>query len=268
MFETLVVERHGPVGWLIFDRPDRANAMDATMLTELERAWRELDADPAVRVIVNTGNGDAFQTGLDVVQLSEDRAALREQARRTKRAELRLTSWHNRVWKPVIAAVNGVCAGGGLHFVADADIVIAASSASFTDPHVSVGQATVYETIGLLHKMPAEAVLRMAFTGRHERLGAARAYELGMLSQVVDPPERLRDAAQELGETIARNSPAAMAATKRALWQAFELGLTDACRAGTRELVGMWGHPDQAEGPLAFAERRDARWQDPAPEES
>ena len=59
-----------------------------------------------------------------------------------------------------------------------------------------------------------------------------------------------------------------MAATKRALWQAFELGLTDACRAGTRELVGMWGHADQSEGPRAFSERRDARWLDPAPEES
>jgi len=92
-------------------------------------------------------------------------------------------------------------------------------------------------------------------------MSAARAYELGMISEVVDPPERLRDAAQELAEKIARNSPAAMAATKRALWGALELGLTDACRAGANELVSMWGHPDQEEGPRAFAEKRDARWQ-------
>jgi enoyl-CoA hydratase/carnithine racemase len=110
--------------------------------------------------------------------------------------------------------------------------------------------------------MPAEAVMRMAFVGRYERMSAARAYELGMISQVVDPPEKLRDAAQELGEKIAKNSPAAMAATKRALWGALELGLTDACRAGAAELVGMWGHPDQAEGPAAFAEKRAPRWQD------
>ena len=70
--------------------------MNATMLAELERAWSELDADPDVRVIVNTGNGTAFQTGLDVVELSRDPDALREQSRRTKRAELRLTAWHNR----------------------------------------------------------------------------------------------------------------------------------------------------------------------------
>jgi enoyl-CoA hydratase len=92
-------------------------------------------------------------------------------------------------------------------------------------------------------------------------MGAQRAYELGMISEVIDPPERLREAAQELAEKIAKNSPAAMAATKRALWGALEHGLTDACRAGAGELTGMWGHPDQAEGPAAFAEKREPEWQ-------
>jgi len=159
-YETLRVERRGAVGWLVFDRPKAANAMDATMLAELERAWLELDADPEVRVIVNTGAGSAFQTGLDVLQLNRDKDALREQSRRTRDAELRFTAWHNGVWKPVIAAVNGVCAGGGLHFVADADIVIAASDAQFLDPHVSVGQVTAIEAIGLVRKVPFEAVMR------------------------------------------------------------------------------------------------------------
>lgn len=222
-YETLVVERCGPVGWLIFDRPDRGNAMDATMLAELEHAWLELDRDPDVRVIVNTGNGDAFQTGLDVAQLSRDPEALREQSRRTKHAELRLTAWHNQVRKPVIAAVNGVCAGGGLHFVADADVVIVAVGATFLDPHVSVGQVSAYETIALLYEMPAEPVLRMALIGRHERMTAARAYRLGLCSQVVDPPERLRDEAQALAEVIARQPPEHLAAVKRALWDAFEM---------------------------------------------
>jgi len=259
-YETLLVERDGPVGWLIFDRPDAANAMDARMLDELELAWTELADDPAVRVIVNTGAGRAFQTGVDVVQLSRNPEAMRAQSRRTRNAELRLTAWHNHVWKPVIAAVNGVCAGGGLHFVADADIVIAASDATFLDPHVSVGQVTAYEAIGLVRKMPVEAVMRMALVGRHERMSAQRALELGMVSQVVDPPERLRDEAQALAEKIARNSPAAMAATKRALWGALEVGLTDACKAGAAELVSMWGHPDQTEGPLAFTEKREPDW--------
>src|SRR5258707_14235159 len=94
-YETLLVERNGPVGWLVFNRPAAANAMNARMMHELERAWLELDRDPDVRVIVNTGAGTAFQTGLDVAQLSRDPDALREQSRRTKRFELRFTSVHN-----------------------------------------------------------------------------------------------------------------------------------------------------------------------------
>jgi enoyl-CoA hydratase/carnithine racemase len=221
-YATLAVERIGPVGWLVFKRPESGNAMDAVMMAELERAWLELDADPDVRVIVNTGEGRAFQTGLDMAQLAHDPEALREQSRRTKRFELRFTSWHNDVAKPVIAAVNGVCAGGGLHFVADADVVIAAADATFVDPHVSVGQATVYETIALAKKSAAEAVFRMAFAGRHERIGAQRAYELGICSQVVDPPAGLRAAAQDLGETIARNDADVLAHTKRVLWSVLE----------------------------------------------
>jgi len=258
--DGLSIERHGSVGWLIFDRPEAGNAMDAAMLDALPQAWRELDDDPGVRVIVNTGNGRHFQTGLDVVQLARDPEALREQSRRTKRAELLISAWHNQVATPVVAAVNGSCAGGGLHFVADADIVIAASDASFLDPHVSIGQVPAFEVIALARKVPFESVMRMALVGRHERLSAQRAYELGMVSEVVDPPERLRESAQDLAEKIARNSPAAMAASKRALWRALELGLTDACRAGALDLVSMWGHPDQTEGPIAFAERREAAW--------
>jgi enoyl-CoA hydratase/carnithine racemase len=260
-YSSLLVERQGPVGWLVFNRPDAGNAMDARMLDELEEAWHELDADPEVRVIVNTGAGRSFQTGLDVVQLARDPGALRKQSGRTRRAELRMTAWHNGVWKPVIAAVNGVCAGGGLHFVADADVVLAASDAQFLDPHVSVGQVTAYEAIGLTRKIPFEAVMRMALVGRHERINAERALALGLVSQVVDPPEALRDEAQALAEKIAQNSPAAMAATKRALWGALEAGLTDACKAGAKELVSMWGHPDQEEGPRAFAEKRAPVWE-------
>ncbi len=259
-FETLKVERHGPVGWLINNRPDQLNAMNAKMRDEFALAWEELDRDPEVRVIVHTGEGRAFQTGVDVREIAGDGVGMERYRESLEDFDLHFTAWHQQVWKPVITAVNGICAGGGFHWVADADIVIAASDAQFFDPHVSVGQVVAIEAIGLLRKMPAEAVMRMAFVGRYERMPASRAYELGMISQIVDPPADLREAAQELAETIAKNSPAAMAATKRALWGAFELGLTDACRAGAAELVSMWGHPDQTEGPLAFAEKREPQW--------
>lgn len=134
--------------------------------------------------------------------------------RRTRDAQLKISSWHCDVWKPVIAAVNGVCAGGGLHLVADADIVIASESASFVDPHVSVGQAVAYEAITLLRKSPMEAILRMALSGRNERISAQRAYELGIISQVV-PGDDLRTAATALATAVAANSPWRCASPRR-----------------------------------------------------
>ncbi len=260
-YEHLIVERHGPVGWLINNRPDALNAMNALMRDEFADAWLELDRDPAVRVIVHTGEGRAFQTGVDVSEIASDGVGMERYRQSVEDWDLHFTAWHQHVWKPVITAVNGICCGGGFHWIADADIVIAASDAQFFDPHVSIGQVVAIEAVGLIRKVPVEAVMRMALVGRYERMSAERAHELGMISQIVDPPELLRDAAQELAEKIARNSPTAMAATKRALWGALEHGLTDACRVGAAELVSMWGHPDQAEGPLAFAEKREPRWQ-------
>lgn len=260
MYQTIKVERHGHVGWLINNRPDALNAMNNAMRDELAAAWVELDRDPSVRVIVHTGEGRAFQTGVDLREVATDGQGMQRYRDDMLSFDLHFTAWHQQVAKPVIAAVNGICAGGGLHFVADADIVIAAADATFFDPHVSVGQVTAIEMIGLAKKIPFEAVMRMALVGAHERMSAQRAYELGMISQVVDPPDKLREAAQELAERIARNSPAAMAATKKALWAALELGLTDACKVGAQHLVGLWGHPDQSEGPRAFVEKREPRW--------
>ena len=260
-YDTLIVERRGPVGWLVNNRPDRLNAMNAHMRDEFALAWRELDADPDVRVIVHTGEGRAFQTGVDVAEIASDGVGMERYRQAVIDNDQHFTAWQQQVWKPVITAVNGICAGGGFHWVAEADIVIAASDAEFFDPHVSVGQVVAMEAIGLARRIPFEAVMRMAFLGRYERVSAERAYQLGMISQIVDPPERLRDEAQALAETIARNSPAAMRATKRALWAALETGLTDACKVGATELVSMWGHPDQEEGPRAFAEKREPVWQ-------
>jgi enoyl-CoA hydratase len=220
---SLRVERHRGVGWLIFNRPDAGNAMDAEMMNQLPVIWREFDVDPKVRVIVVTGVGTSFQTGLDLRQLSGDPDALREMSRRTKRADLQLTGWHCGVSKPIVTAVNGVCAGGGLHFLADSDVAIAATTATFLDPHVSVGQVSAFESIGLARRSSFSAVARMAFTGAHERITAARAYQLGWVSAVVEP-DQLRGAAQELAERIAANDPATLAMTKRALWDTLEAG--------------------------------------------
>ncbi|MBX7453930.1 enoyl-CoA hydratase/isomerase family protein [Mycolicibacterium sp. 3033] len=259
-YERLEVSRSSAVAWLVLNRPESGNAFDVAMLDELERAWAELDADPEVRVIVTAANGKAFCTGMDVVQVARDKAAMRVHSRRTRDAELRISSWHCGVWKPVIAAVNGVCAGGGLHLVADADIVIASEAASFVDPHVSVGQAVAYEAITLIRKSPMEAILRMALMGREERMTAQRARQLGIVSQVV-PADQLRVTASSLASAIATNSPTAMRATKRALWRALEVGRTTAYGEASDAIDAMADHPDVAEGARALRERRAPVWQ-------
>ncbi len=223
----LIVERRGPVGWIIFDRPETGNAMNAAMLSRLPEAWRELDGDPGVGAIVVTGNGTAFQTGLDMAALARDPGSLRETTRQTREARLELTGWHLGVATPVITAVNGVCAGGGLHFVVDADIVIASAEATFLDPHVSVGQASAWEAIGLTARIPATVAARLVLAGRHERLTAPRALQLGLVSELAGPG-RLAGRAQELGETIAAADRGQQRALKLALWAAKELSRTAA----------------------------------------
>ncbi len=221
--ESLLIQRDGMLGWLIFNRPQAGNAMDASMMAALPEAWRELNADNSIRVIVVTGAGRAFQTGLDMVQLARDPAALREMSRRTKRADLQLTGWHCGVTKPVVTAVNGVCAGGGLHFVVDSDVVIASSDAAFLDPHVSVGQASAFETIGLARRAAFGPVARMALIGAHERVDARRAHRLGWVSEVVDPPERLTEVAADIARRIAESADAVtLAALKKQLWASLE----------------------------------------------
>ena len=236
-YRHLIIERYGPVGWLINNRPDVRNAMNNAMRDEFAQAWTELNEDPSVRVIVHTGEGRDFQTGVDVGELATDGMGMERYRQSMEDFDVHFTSWHQDVWKPVITAVNGICCGGGFHWVADADIVIAASDAQFFDPHVSVGQVVAIEAIGLMKKMPVEAVMRMAFMGRYERMDAERALELGMISEIVDPPERLRERAQELGETIAKNSPAAMAATNNVEWGAIQQRRNEACKAGAQHLV-------------------------------
>ncbi|KUI44832.1 enoyl-CoA hydratase [Mycobacterium sp. GA-1199] len=266
-YERLTVDTSDGIGWLVLNRPEAGNAFDALMLDELEAAWAQLDADPDVHVIVNVANGKAFCTGMDVVQVARDKQAMRRHSRRTRDAELKISSWHCGVWKPVIAAVNGVCAGGGLHLVADADIVIAAEEATFVDPHVSVGQAVAYEAITLLRKSPMEAITRMTLSGKGERISAQRAYELGIVSQVVAAGE-LRAAAAELAAAVASNSPTAMRATKKALWHSLEVGLSEAKAAATEEIWRLRNHPDHAEGVRAWREKRPADWQPLEPVEA
>jgi enoyl-CoA hydratase/carnithine racemase len=260
-YETLIVERRGHVGWLIFNRPEVLNAFNLLMAQELAQAWKELDADDDVRVIVNTGRGRAFQTGVDVREVS-DSGGMGNRNAGVQQPEGGITARTNEVWKPVICAVNGLCVGAGLHFVVDADIVVASRAAVFMDAHVSVGQVSALEPIGLIGRIPFEAILRMVLMGRHERFGPERAYELGMISQIFDE-ETFDNHVQALAETVARNSPSTMMLSKKAIWYGLERGRKQALEYGSEAVKDLFDHPDNVEGARAFAERREPMWAPP-----
>ncbi|GAA2313089.1 enoyl-CoA hydratase/isomerase family protein [Streptomyces violaceusniger] len=246
--DELLVERDGHVVVLTVNRPGRLNAFSRSVRGKLTELWPRLDADPEVRAVVVTAAGDrAFSSGGDVSELDGPEDYPRYTARQAG------------VFTPTITAVNGMCASAGLHFVADADIVICSENATFFDTHVHVGQVSALEPIGLARRIPLGEVLRMVALGKAHRIDARRALELGLVSEVV-PRERLRERAVELGHIIAKASPAAVQASLRAVWESLDRGLDDGLKHGYQILQAHLDHPDAAEGPAAFMEKREPDW--------
>ncbi len=259
-FETLLYHVRDGVAEITLNRPERLNAFNTAMALELRRAWTEVKRDPAVVCAIVTGAGErAFCTGMDVAEMASGDTEGRANEDFDESPFLKLTAIHNRCWKPVITAVNGIASGGGLHFVADGDLILASETATFFDTHVKVGLVAGLEPVGLARRIPLEAVLRMALLGGSERLGARQAAELGLVGEVL-PPERLMPRARELAGKIAQHSPAALARTKQAIWESLDVGLHEGL-ARAWAIIGEHGdHPDMKEGALAFMEKRKPRW--------
>lgn len=256
--ENLRYERHGHVAVVTLDRPERGNAVTAQMHAGLRAVWRDVGSDPEIRVAVVTGAGDRhFCTGADVEALAERGTVSAGSGPLAE--ELFYTARNNRVWKPVICAVNGLTAAAGLHFVVDADIVVASRTAAFTDTHVNVGMIGAVENIGLLQRLPLGAALRLTLVGRAYRMPAQRAYELGLVDELAEP-QGLSALAMDLAKSIAGNSPAAVSLSQQAIWGALELPYADALERGWEMVKAHRGHPDAVEGLRAFAEKRTPRW--------
>ena len=257
-------EKHDGVARITLGRPARGNALTPAMQPIVRAIWSDVRDDPAVRVAVVTAAGEKhFCTGFDVG--SDEGGDETVFADRPLADAVHWSPYQNRVWKPVLCAVNGLCVGGGLHFVVDADIVLASENAAFMDTHVNVGMVGALENIGLAKRLPLGAALRMTLLGRHYRMPARRAYELGLVDELVATPHDLAGAVDTMLEAILRNSPQAMARSKQAVWGSLERGYTDALEHGWSLLRGHWKHPDFAEGSRAFVEKREPRW-NPDPE--
>ncbi|BBY76731.1 enoyl-CoA hydratase [Mycolicibacterium parafortuitum] len=243
------VDEH--VATITINRPERLNATDDLTRTELGWAWGQVRDDPDVRVAIITGAGDrAFSAGQDI-------KATASGGIRNKVPGSRL---HHGVWKPVICALNGMVVGGGLHQVADADLIIAADHAELIDTHLAVGNVFALEPAVLLRRMPLSMVMQLALMAKDGRISAQRAYDIGLVNEVV-PGERLQQRTREIALSIAALSPATTQTSVKAMWTSLDVGLHAANDVAYRYVLQhQMTHPDYREGMVAFAEKREPRW--------
>ncbi|GIW40508.1 MAG: enoyl-CoA hydratase [Candidatus Binatia bacterium] len=263
-FETLLYEERNGVAWVTLNRPHVHNAFNARMQRELHDLWRALRERDEVRVVVLTGAGDkAFCTGIDRTETMGGEGTREVGSRSTPfmfddpGANIGPKSCD--LWKPVIAAVNGMACGGAFYMLGEVEFIIAAEHATFFDPHVTYGMTAAFEPIHMLQKMPFHEIMRISLLGNYERMSARRAYEIGLVSEVV-PLEKLREAAQWAAEVIASQPPLAVQGTVRALWMGRELPRSQAL-AMAYALVGLGTDRESLrQGQEAFASGRRPKW--------
>ena len=262
-FETIDYEVDARVATITFDRPDQLNALSPAMIGELRQAYAAAEADDAVWLLLVTGKGRAFCAGADVTDIPDDGRVVYDEPYLSTYAQWEApqegTPPFRAMTKPVLAAINGLCCGAGLDWVTTGDIVIASDRAEFFDPHVSIGLVSGRESVRLARALPTHIAMRMALMGRHERMSAQRAYELGLVSEVVEH-DRLLERARELADIVNRNAPLAVRGTRLAIRRGLDLPLLEAevMAEAFRERVVRTD--DAKEGPRAFLEKRDPVW--------
>ncbi len=265
-FDTLLYEESDGVAWVTLNRPERLNSFNARMQEELHALWRSLRDREEVRCVVLTGAGDkAFCTGIDRDEVMGP----------SRPATVRVGTASSPfmfddpasyigpktcdLWKPVIAAVNGMACGGAFYLLGEVEFIIAAEHATFFDPHVTYGMAAVFEPMHMLQKMPFHEIMRLSLLGNHERMSARRAYEIGLVSEVV-PLADLRSAAAWAARAIAEAPTRAVQATVRALWTARELSRSQALAMGFA-FIGLGTDRAAIEaGQAAFRSGRRIQW--------
>ena len=220
-YRTVEFEVGDHVATITLDRPERMNSFDRSMCEELRHIWGVVRDTDDVHVAVLRANGDrAFCTGLDVkagVWWRDDNIWNHVDP------GVLIGPRSNHVWKPVVCAVQGMCAGGGQYLVNECDIVIASEDATFFDPHANGSIVSAVEPIGMLHRgVPLGEVLRWALMGSDERITAATARQIGLVTEVV-PTAELRDRAADIAAQIARRDPIAIQGSVRAIWEATEM---------------------------------------------
>ena len=244
-FETLLYEEADGVAWVTLNRPEVLNAFNLQMQQELKSLWRGLRTNDDVHCVVLTGAGDrAFCVGIDRQETMGDWDDADDVGSRSATTgETSDSPWHfddpgenigpksNDLWKPVVAAVNGMACGGAFYILGEVEFIVAAEHATFFDPHVTFGMTACFESMHMLQKMPFHEIMRVALLGSSERMSAERAHQIGLVSEVV-PLDGLREAAGWAAGEIAASPPIAIQGTVRALWTARELSRMQALDMG------------------------------------
>jgi enoyl-CoA hydratase/carnithine racemase len=206
------------VATITLDRPEVLNAFDRQMCEEMRDAWAAVKDDPDVHAVVLRAAGDrAFSVGLDI---NKPFGQPDDVWNHVDPGELLSPKWQ-KVWKPVVCAVHGMCTAGAFYFVNESDVVICSDDATFFDSHVTGGMVSALEPVGLMRRVGLGETLRMALLGNDERVSATTALRIGLVTEVVTRPA-LWARAHELAALIASKPTSATQGTVRAIWESLD----------------------------------------------
>ena len=250
-YETILVETRGKVGLVTLDRPKALNALNSTVLAELLAAVKAFEADSRIGAMVLTGSEKAFAAGADIKEM---------QSKSYVDAYLQdfFVGWEEftRIRKPVIAAVAGYALGGGCELAMMCDFIIAADSAKFGQPEITLG---IMPGMGgsqrLTRFVGKSKAMDMVLTGR--MMDAAEAERCGLVSRIVPVGELIEEALKAAAKIAEFSLPAVMMA-KEAVNRSYETTLSEGLRFERRLFHSMFALDDQKEGMAAFAEKRTA----------
>ena len=246
-----IYEKRDRIAYITLNREHAANAFNVRMCDEMMHIWQDFKDDDDLWVAVVMGSGQKyFCAGVDVKE---------SRTRPMGHVWLPVARLMDSIHKPIVCAVNGICVGGGLHFISDTDIIIGSENAMFFDSHVNVGLISGWEPIGLSRRIPLNYVLRMTLEGKSYKIDANEALRIGLLTEVV-PAEQLNDRAREIAENVAANAPLATQYSKQAIKEGLNLGLKDALELSAYILKEVWDSDDVREGARAFEEKRAPQW--------
>src|SRR5579864_5581643 len=252
-FETLIVERDGPVAVITINRPKALNALNATVFEELIKTFDGLEADKEVRAVIITGAGErAFVAGADIGELNAltDTTSATQKARAGHVITERLE--HSRL--PVIMAINGFALGGGLELAMAGDIRIASSTAKLGQPEVNLGIIAGFGGSQRLPRLVGQGMASyMLLTG--EQISADEAKQANLVERVVAPDQLLAEA-KRIAAVIASKAPLAVAATKKAIHKGMQTDLHAALEIEAEAFGSVAVSADAREGTAAFLEKR------------